>query len=81
MEKVADGVDGLSEGVYSLGEAVSDSDHSSWPMGSSVSADVSRDGNDEAAASYEALACIRISIFDEERLWVKRATPSVDSAR
>lgn len=81
MEKVGDGVDGLSEGVYSLGEADSDSDHSSWSMSCSVSADVSTDGNDEAAASYEALACISISIFDEERLWVKRATPSVDSAR
>lgn len=51
MEKVGDGVDGLSEGVYSLGEADSDSDHSSWSMSCSVSADVSTDGNDEAAAS------------------------------
>lgn len=81
MEKVGDSVDGLSEGVYSLGEEVSDSDHASWSMGSSVSAGVSTDANDETVASYEALACISISIFDEERLWVKRATPSVDSAR
>lgn len=81
MEKVGDGVDGPSEGVYSLGEAVSDSDHSPWSMESSVSGVASNDGNDEAAASYEALACINISIFDEERLWIKRATPSVESAR
>lgn len=81
MEKVGDGVDGPSEGVYSLVEAVSDSDHSPWSIESSVSTVVSNDGSDEYAASYEALACISISSFEEERLWIKRATPSVESAR
>lgn len=67
--------------MYSLGEAISDSDHSPWFMESSVSNVASVVGNDEATASYEALACINISSFDEERLWIRRATPSVERAR
>lgn len=67
--------------MYGLGEAVSDSDHSPWFIRSSVSAVASVVGNEEATASYEALACINISSLDEERLWIRRATPSVERAR